>query len=173
MHDNPAYQSVRKAVKRHSVEFHDNPVHFRFNLPMHKADRLYQGSTIIIEQREADVNPFSIFRHYLASRDKLHRWHPLLWLRHSGTPPTRTWYIQHLRRHFSKDFAGHSLRSGGATALTLANVPADRIQLAGRWSSDTFQIYICKHPVLRSAVISGGASFDQHPPAQRGPPSAS
>ena len=57
MHDNPAYQSMCKAVKRHSVEFHDNPVHFRFNLPMHKADRLYQGSTIVIEQRGADIDP--------------------------------------------------------------------------------------------------------------------
>jgi hypothetical protein len=58
-----------------------------------------------------------------------------------------------------KSIAGHSLRSGGATALALANVPAERIQLAGRWASDTFQIYIPKHPILLNAIIASRAAF--------------
>jgi hypothetical protein len=135
---------------------------------MHKADRLYEGSTIVIEQRNSDLDPLVTFRRYLISRDKLHRWLPLLWLRESGSPPTRNWYIQRLRRHFSEDYAGHSLRSGGATTLALANVPAERIQLAGRWSSDTFQIYIRKHPVLLNAIVSGKASFDRQQDTKRG-----
>jgi hypothetical protein len=162
-HDNPKLRSMRKAVKRHTVTFHNDPPHMSFTLPMHKADRLYEGSTIVIEQRNSDLDPLAIFHRYLSSRDRLYKWHPLLWLRESGIPPTRSWYIQRLRAHFPSDYAGHSLRSGGATALALANVPTDRIRLAGRWSSDTFQIYIRKNPILLNAVISGGAAFDQGP----------
>jgi hypothetical protein len=171
MHDNPKLRSIHKAIKRYSVMFHNDPQHFSFTLPMHKADRLYEGSTIVIEQRDSDLDPLAIFRRYLGSRDRLHKWHPLLWLRESGVPPSRSWYIQRLRGHFSPDYAGHSLRSGGATALALANVPSERIRLAGRWSSDTFQIYIRKNPILLNAIISGGTAFDQGPRNSRGPPS--
>lgn len=41
-----------------------------------------------------------------------------------------------------KDFAGHSLRRGGATALLRAGVPPDRIQLQGRWKSDAYRLYL-------------------------------
>ena len=93
MHDNPGYQSLRKAIKCHSVKFHHNPQHFVFTLPAHKADRLYEGSTIVIEQRNSDIDPLVVFHRYLLSRDRLHPWHPLLWLLQSGSLPTCMWYI--------------------------------------------------------------------------------
>jgi hypothetical protein len=40
------------------------------------------------------------------------------------------------------DFSSYSLRAGGATAMHLYNIPDRRIQKMGRWSSDTFLIYI-------------------------------
>jgi hypothetical protein len=54
---------------------------------------------------------------------------------------------------------GHSLRSGGATALALMGVCDDLIQAIGRWASDTFRIYIWKHPVLLQALIHGKPAF--------------
>ena len=143
--------------------FHSNPTHVSFKLPMHKADRFYKGSTIAIVHGDSTADPLIAFQHYLKSRDDLHKWHPLLWLRESSSPPTRSWYIRRLCLHFPSDFAGHSLRSGGATAMALANIPADRIRLAGRWSSDTFQIYIRKNPVLLNAIITGGSASDYSP----------
>jgi hypothetical protein len=138
-HDNPKLCSMRKAIKSHTVAtFHDDPSHVSFQLPMHKTDRLYEGSTIEIEQRQSNLDTLAIFHRYLSPRDHLQKWHPLLWLRESRVSPTRSWYIQCLRAHFPGGFAGRSLRSGGATALALANVPTDRIRLAGRWSSHTF-----------------------------------
>jgi hypothetical protein len=38
--------------------------------------------------------------------------------------------------------SSHSLRAGGATALHLNGATPTQIQLLGRWSSDTFMIYI-------------------------------
>ena len=40
------------------------------------------------------------------------------------------------------------MRAGGATALAAAGVPDDRIRILGRWSSDSYQVYIRKHPLL-------------------------
>ncbi|KIJ47963.1 hypothetical protein M422DRAFT_163059 [Sphaerobolus stellatus SS14] len=61
------------------------------------------------------------------------------------------------------DLAGHSLRSGGATALALASVPENVIQGLGRWSSDTWRIYIQKHPVLLQALLHGNSAFQTLP----------
>jgi integrase len=40
--------------------------------------------------------------------------------------------------------SSHSLRAGGAMALHLGGAPSHTIQLLGRWSSDTFMVYIHK-----------------------------
>jgi len=69
--------------------------------------------------------------------------------------------MHRIRVHFPPEYADHSLRSGGATALAIAGVPADRIQAIGRWSSNTFQIYIRKNPVLLQALLGSAATFDQ------------
>jgi len=40
------------------------------------------------------------------------------------------------------EFAGHSMRRGGATSLYLRNVPELSIRRAGRWSSEAFMKYV-------------------------------
>jgi len=159
-HDNPTYRSARKTIKRCSVKISGPPRHISFFLPTHKADRFFEGSQIILEERTR-LDPVAIFLRYIAHCDRLFPLHPQLWLRENGTVPTRSWFIRRVRAHFPPEFAGHSLRSGGATALAIAGVPADRIQAMGRWSSNTFQIYIRKNPVLLQALLGNAASFDQ------------
>jgi len=41
-----------------------------------------------------------------------------------------------------EDVGSHSLRSGGATALYINGYDTMAIQRAGRWTSDTFLMYI-------------------------------
>lgn len=160
-HDNPSYRSTRKSIKRHSVEISSSPRHISFFLPMHKADRLFEGSHIVLEERNSHLDPVAIFLRYINRRDHLFPLYPHLWIRENGTAPTRSWFIRRIRLHFPPEYAGHSLRSGGATALAIAGVPADRIQTIGRWSSNTFQIYIRKNPVLLQAILGNAATFDQ------------
>ncbi|KAJ3889116.1 hypothetical protein GG344DRAFT_52308, partial [Lentinula edodes] len=79
---------------------------------------------------------------------------PYLWLRENGTVPTRRWFMTQLRSLFpDRDFAGQSMRAGGATALAEDGAPPHVIQAAGRWASETFQIYIRKHPILLQAML--------------------
>lgn len=151
--DKQSLQDYRKVTKRSSVEL--LPDGFSFFLPGHKADRFFEGNRILLQRNTSGDDPDSPFRKYLASRDSLFPFHPELWLHVDGSIPTRSWFIRHLRKHFPSDVASHSLRAGGATALAQAGIPPHIIQAIGRWSSDTFQIYIRHHPVLLAALLFG------------------
>ena len=155
--DTPALRKSRKMIRRHPLSISQDSI--SFFLPFHKADRLFEGSKIIVPARSDPLDPLPIFQRYLLLRDTLHRLHPMLWLREDGSSPTRSWFISRLRQHFPSDVAGHSLRSGGATAYALAGMSDDRIQALGRWSSDAFKAYIRVHPVLLQALIRGSQSF--------------
>lgn len=51
-------------------------------------------------------------------------------------------------------WAGQSMRAGGATAMAEDGDPPQAIQAAGRWASETFQIYIHKNPFLLSTMLA-------------------
>src|SRR5258708_3907245 len=69
--------------------------------------------------------------------------------------------INRIRTIFpSNDIAGHSLRSGGTTALALTGTPLHKIQSAGCWSSDAFLIYLRKNPLLIQGLLTGCSAFD-------------
>jgi len=83
---------------------------------------------------------------------------PELWLISEGHIPTYSWFVSRLRSVLGSDVAGHSLRSGGATALALEGVTDDHIQAAGRWALDSFRVYIQRHLALLNALIHGWAA---------------
>jgi hypothetical protein len=53
-----------------------------------------------------------------------------------------------------EDIGTHSLRSGAAMAMYLANVPVYTIMIVGRWSSDAFLRYIRKQVEMFSHNVS-------------------
>ena len=93
------------------------------------------------------------FIKYLSLRDHCFPFRAESWLKEDGTIPTRAWFLHCLHQHFSDNVGGHSLHAGSATALAEASIPAYMIQAIGHWSSDTFQIYICRHPVLLASLL--------------------
>jgi integrase len=151
--DKKILRNYRKISLRHTVRRLSDQ--FSFFLPSHKGDRVFEGNTIVIQKVAAVTDPYAPFFEYLSSRDHLYPLHPELWLTSRGTVPTRHWFLSHLRTYLPTNFAGHSLRSGGATSLAEAGVDLSIIQAAGRWSSDAFQIYIRKNPVVLHAVLFG------------------
>ena len=129
---------------------------------MHKADRLWNSSSIVLEQHLGLLDPLPIFKQYLKSHNAIFPHLPDLWLTQAGKIPTWSWFITKLCVLFPSDnVAGHSLRAGGATALALAGTPLDRIQMIGRWSSQAFLIYLRQNPVLLQSSISGRPAFDR------------
>ena len=60
------------------------------------------------------------------------------------------------------DFGTHSIRSGGAMAMALDDVPPFRIMMIGRWSSDAFLKYIRKQVDQFSHNISSRMNKHMH-----------
>ena len=158
--DKTNLQDYRKVIMRNFV--HIDPKSFQFVLPGHKADHFFEGSLIIIQSTDLADDPYRPFVSYLSQRDHRFPLHPQLWLKENGMVPTWPWFLQHLHKRFVGNVSRHSLRAGGATALAETGIPPHMIQTIGRWSSDAFQIYICRHPVLLAALIYVSGHHHNH-----------
>jgi hypothetical protein len=142
----------RKVTKRSSVIV--TAVQYEFHLPSHKADPFFEGNRIIIRRDQFDqINPLQHFMTYLARRDHSFPASSALWLTSKGTVPTRDFFIRRLRRFFTNDIAGQSMRAGGATTLAENGVSPTIIQAIGRWKSEAFLMYIRKNLVLVQALL--------------------
>ena len=151
--DKKNLRNYRKISLRHSVSV--LPGQYSFFLPSHKADRFFEGNTILIQKLNTPTDPYRPFITYLNSRDIRFPLHPELWLTSHGRVPTRSWFLSRLRAFFPNEIAGQSMRSGGATSLAEAGADLATIQAVGRWSSEAFRIYIRKNPVLIHAMLFG------------------
>ena len=126
---------------------------YSFWLPTHKTDTTFEGNRIVVKKIIGAPNPYPIMQNYTKSRDTLFPFHPQLWLKSDGTIPLRSGFIKCLRHYFSAHIAGQSLRAGGATAMAEAGAEPQLIKGAGRWTSNAFERYIRKNPVVLHALI--------------------
>jgi hypothetical protein len=94
----------RKITKRSSVKLSDND--YRYFLPSHKADKFFEGNTVIIQRHNIVVDPLSHFKKYLSSRDRLFPFSSDLWLRADGSRPSRSFFISRMRLFFESDVGG-------------------------------------------------------------------
>ncbi|SRR5258708_6206861 len=155
----PNATRLRDYIGHLLVKFHDHP-HVSLFLPMHKADRFFEGSNVIFEKRASCIDPMHFFKIYLSSRDQFFPHLPELWLRRNGRVPIRSWFINRIRIVFPfNEIAAHSLGAGGATALALAGTPLQQIQNIGRWSSDAFLIYLRNKSASYSRFSRRALSF--------------
>jgi hypothetical protein len=69
------------------------------------------------------------------------------------------WFVSQLHTLFPDSISSHSLQAGGATSLAAAGISADHIQAMGRWSSNSFYIYIRKNPALLHALLFNSQSI--------------
>ncbi|KAF8982156.1 hypothetical protein BDQ17DRAFT_1179653, partial [Cyathus striatus] len=129
--DDPKLLDYRKYPPRHSVILLTNNV-FQFTLPTHKVDQTFDGDIIIIQHLFSHgPDPSLIFRHYLRSRDESFPFHCLLWLRSNSHPPTHAFLLSFLHWFAGPSYSGHSLHSGGATALAEHGISPLSIQQIG------------------------------------------
>jgi hypothetical protein len=149
--DTTALQDYRIVSLRKSVIVNLNS--FQFTLPGSKTDKLFDGHNIYLRKQKTDIEPYRVFIAYLNSRDKHFPFNPELWIRENGQIPTYNWFRKRMLALFPSDYAGHSIRSGGATALAEQNVAPHLIMAIGRWSSEAWRLYIRKHPTLLASLI--------------------
>jgi hypothetical protein len=151
--DKKINRNYRKIILRHTVSILSTQ--YSFFLPSHKGDKTFEGNTILVQKLTTPTDPYIHFLAYIESRDNLFPLNPELWLTSRGCVPTRHWFISRLRHFFPKNFAGQSLRSGGATSLAEAGADLETIRAVGHWSSTAFRIYLRKNPVVLHAIIFG------------------
>ena len=147
-----------KITAQTSVALSDDD--YRYFLPSHKGDRIFEGNTVIVQHHHIPINPLLHFKKYLSSRDCLFPFSSDLWLRADGSRPNRSFFIRRMKTFFADDVAGQSMRAGGATSLAENGVAPHLIQAIGRWASSAFQTYIHKSPVLLQAFLFGRAAHE-------------
>ena len=156
--DNSRLYNPAKFTLRSSVEW--LAVGFALSLPAggHKTDKSFEGARIIIAEHPR-TQVHAHFQSYLAHRDASFPFNPYLWITSAGNVPTRQWFLRRLHALVdNRAFAGQSMHAGGATFLAECGVATHLIQACGRWSSDTFRIYIRKNPVLLQVILENRRS---------------
>ena len=149
--NNPKLHSLRKLVCCTSVQC--GPGFFSFLLHSHKSDKFFNGDWVLVDQQISGVAPVNAFSTYLTSHDSHFPFHPQLWLHANGSVPTCCWFATCLCEFFPSNVSGHSMHSGRVTALAIAGIPSSSIQAIGWWSSDAWQLYVHKHPVIVHALM--------------------
>jgi hypothetical protein len=152
--DDTAIINPRKIIQRDSVQATSST--YEFTLPAHKVDPFFEGNRIVIRTTSGSCDPRSRFLQYLTIRDRTFPFHSQLFLNHSGSVPSRGWFMHCFRQFLPREFGGQSLRAGGATWLASRGTDHAIIQATGRWASDTWKIYIRQHPLLLLALMKPG-----------------
>jgi hypothetical protein len=137
----------RKVIKRGSLSF--SPNRATYHLPYHKADRFYQGTEILFTTQEI-ADPVRLLRDYVTLRDSFHGAKTALFLTQDGSVPSRHWFDRRFFARLDRSFGGHSARAGGATFYASLGLSEDIIQALGRWSSQSWRIYIRDNPSIRA-----------------------
>jgi hypothetical protein len=149
--DDRTLRNWRKVTRRSSVRISAD--YYSFLLPAHKADQFFEGNRVVVRAYQIRHNPLVHFLSYLSARDAAFPLASPLWLTERGEIPTRSFFVNRLKRHFDSDISGHSMRAGGATSLAENGAAPSIIQAMGRWAGNSFQIYIRKNPVLIQALL--------------------
>ena len=153
--DNKTIHNPSKITKQTSGKInHDS---FQFFLPGHKADKLFEGNTIMLMKPTSEhrINTFQHFTAYLQSQDEAFLYSLLLWLCSNGTVSTCSFFLSQLRLFFNKNITSQSMHAGGTTALAESGTPPSPIQAISHWSPKSFHVYVClKKPCLNSSFTS-------------------
>jgi hypothetical protein len=139
----------RKIIKRNSLTFPEGRA--GYILPYSKTDRFYRGTHILFA-RQSVASPVFLLKAYATRRDAFHGANAALFIRRDGSLPTRAWFDSKFFSLLDRSFGGHSPRAGGATFYSSLGLSEDIIQAIGRWTSQSWKIYIRDNPTVRAEL---------------------
>lgn len=133
---------------------------FQLRVGRSKTDPFGSGVCVTVGEAGGPICAYSAMRHFLISRRSsgpVGASAPLFAFR-SGEVLSSDVFIRVIRTLLRRaglpehEFAGHSLRIGGATDLARARAPDHIIKVAGRWRSDAYQTYVRPSLGARAAL---------------------
>lgn len=141
-----AYDPARSLSLRDvSINNHDKPTMIRLFLRYSKTDQFGQGIGIILAKNGSDLCPVAALTDYLRWRGPSQG---ALFINEDNTPLTKQQLSRLLESSLRKasidptHYKGHSFRIGAATTASAHGIADSTIKMLGRWSSNTFQVYL-------------------------------
>ena len=139
-----------------TVDTYENPTMLKVRIKASKTDPFRKGVDIYVGTTGSSLCPVTAVLTYMAMRPQSQG--PLFHFEDS-TPLTQTGFVEQVRKALSaagvdaSKYAGHSFRSGAATAAASMGLGEATIKMLGRWQSSAYQLYI-KTPRQQLAEVS-------------------
>jgi len=152
---NPTHNTLY--IRNITIHSDANPPCVLIQLPLAKTRNSAYPDILVIHKTFDDLCPTQIISSYIKARLSLNlKTDPQYLFSHKdGSLVNKRWFLQKLNEIFpQKHLSGHGFRAGGTTELILRGLPPYIVQLAGRWSSDTFEEYIRRHPLVLNAYVA-------------------
>ena len=121
--------------------------HVKIQLRVSKTDPFRKGTQVLVYRNQSITCPVAAVSKYLRCTRNITKSAPFFQLQNRN-PVTKPWFIRKLRQKLmaagldERKYSGHSFRRGGATSMAAAGIPDSIIKEAGRWSSNSYQVYV-------------------------------
>ena len=122
-----------------------------------KTDPFRQGADVFVGVTGNSLCPVTALLEFIRRRSSVEG--PLFRFR-NGKAVSRTWFCKRFKLAVAStgikgDFTSHSLRIGAATQAANVGIPESTIKVLGRWSSDSFKLYIrtSRNVVIKASRI--------------------
>ena len=139
-----------------TIHTDSNPPCILIYLPIAKTRNSAFPDVLIIHKSFDELCPFRILLLYLKARLSLNLTHDpkYLFCHADGSLATKQWFLNKLNAISMHHLTGHGFRAGGTTELICRGLPPYIVQMIGRWSSDAFEEYIRRHPLVMNAYLA-------------------
>jgi hypothetical protein len=150
---------VNVADVQHNVKDRSGNKVTTFHIPQTKiVPRHKGGETVFWAQQEGPADPHAVLINHLEVNQPPQLAH-LFAYRHNSShrPLTKPIFLARLKKAL-RDAGrpikhGHSIRIGATLEYLLRGVPFEVMKSIGRWSSDSFSKYLCKHAQILAPYV--------------------
>jgi len=124
------------------------------------------GETVFWARQEGHTDPHAALVNHLEVNQPPQLAH-LFAYRHNGShrPLTKTIFLTHLKKALRDAECpmkqGHSIHIGATLEYLLRGVPFEAMKGIGRWSSDSFFKYLCKHAQILAPYVQAHPDLHQ------------
>jgi hypothetical protein len=148
---------IRREQDRHSL-----PVTI-FRLPRTKTS--IEGEDVFWASQEGPADPFAALANHLAVNNPPQDQPLFAWRHPNGLRPlTRSEFLKRINLAATQlgidSIKGHGIRIGATLEYLLRGVPFDVVKSIGRWSSESFLLYLRQHAVIIAPYIQGTPIMD-------------
>ena len=155
-------QHVKPSDVRQVQDRHGLPVTV-FGLPHTKTAK--DGEDVFWSAQEGAADPFAALANHLAVNNPPQDQHLFAWRHPNGLRPlTRNEFLKRINLAATQldidSIKGHGIRIGATLEYLLRGIPFDVVKSIGRWSSDSFLLYLRQHAVIIAPYIQGTPVMD-------------